>query len=318
MIWNSYFLMTVIDLAIISMSFLSLRMLIRYHRELRQLGDFWPISILILAVIMLGLFYYVDFFIMWVMPFFVDSSVSMAYMKSLHLNWSWITNLIISICIFTGLFKIIHRLLLRAENLEVLNKSLDDELVKRDQLVSELGYQASHDVLTQLIYRREFELRATRLLATSGQDQTEHALCFIDLDNFKRINDSRGHTAGDEVLRQLGKRLPNSVRKRDTLARLGGDEFAVLMEHCTLDQAYRTAEAILQAIRDFEFFWEAEEFHIGASIGLVAITESTASLSELYRQADTACYLAKNNGGNYIHVYEANDAELFAHNAIKP
>ena len=267
-------------------------------------------SLLILAVSLLGFFYFVDLFIMWGMPYFVENSVAMGYMSDLHLNWSWMTNLMVTICIFTGLSQIIHKLLIQARGLGELNRNLDDELSKRDQEVSELSYQASHDALTRLINRREFEQRANRLISTIHQDKREHAMCFLDLDQFKVINDTCGHIAGDELLRQFGKLLQDTVRKRDTLARLGGDEFGVLMEHCPIDQAYQVTEALLQAIRNYQFFWEGKTFRIGASIGLVAITSATGSFTELFKRADAACYLAKDRGRNRIQVYNSSNTEL--------
>ena len=259
-------------------------------------------SFLILAVSLLGLFYSVDLFLMWGMPLFADYSVAMGYMKNLHLNWSWGINLIVSMCIFTGLVQIIRNLLVHAKGLGELNRSLDDELSRKDHEVTELNHLASHDALTELINRREFERRVNRLISTKQHDKSEHAMCFLDLDKFKLINDSCGHIAGDELLRQISGLLQNSIRKRDTLARLGGDEFAVLMEHCALDHAYHVAEALLKTIKGYQFFWEGKTFGIGASIGLVAITANNNNFTELLKQADEACYLAKSQGRNRIQV----------------
>ena len=267
-------------------------------------------SLLILAVCLLGFFYFADLLIMWGMPYFVAGSVVMDYMMYLHLNWSWINNLVVAICIFAGLFQIIQKLLVQARGLGELNKNLDDELNKRDQVVTELSYQASHDALTRLINRREFEQRVNRLISTIQHDKSEHAMCFLDLDQFKVINDTCGHVAGDELLRQFGEMLQNTIRTRDTLARLGGDEFGVLMEHCSFEQAHHVAEALLQAIRDYRFFWEGNTFQIGASIGLVAINQDTTNYTELLKQADAACYLAKDRGRNRIQVYNSDDFEL--------
>lgn len=177
-------------------------------------------------------------------------------------------------------------------------------------LSEELSYHASHDVLTGLVNRREFERRLERVLSSIRQDKTEHALCFMDLDQFKIVNDTCGHTAGDEMLRQISGVLQNGVRKRDTLARLGGDEFGLLMEHCSLDHAYRVANQLQQAIREFQFNWENRTFKVGVSIGLVPITEGQSDLSELLTHADAACYMAKDLGRNRIHVYQADDKDL--------
>ncbi len=184
------------------------------------------------------------------------------------------------------------------------------DITERKLAQEKLSYQASHDALTGLINRFEFEKRTQRLLATIMHDKSEHAMCFLDLDQFKVINDTCGHVAGDELLRQLGRLLQNTVRDRDTLARLGGDEFGVLMEHCPLEQANRVAGAMLKAIQEYQFFWEGEVYRIGASLGLVAIIEATGSFTELFKQADVACYLAKDLGRNRIYAYHPEDTEL--------
>ncbi len=184
------------------------------------------------------------------------------------------------------------------------------DITEQKHTSERLRYQASHDALTGLISRYEFEQRASRLLSTIRDEPAEHAMCFLDLDQFKVINDTCGHSAGDELLRQLGKMLEKTARKRDTLARLGGDEFGILMEHCPLGQAHRVADEVLKAIMDYQFYWEGKVFRIGVSIGLVAITKATASFTELFKQADAACYLAKDLGRNRIHVYHPEDTEL--------
>ena len=184
------------------------------------------------------------------------------------------------------------------------------DVTERKQIEEQLSYQASHDALTGLINRREFEKRAQRLLATTKQDKSEHALCFMDLDQFKIVNDTCGHAAGDEMLRQLGSMLTKTVRHRDTLARLGGDEFGVLMEHCALDDAERLATLLQKAIQDYKFIWQARVFKVGVSIGLVPITPVTRNLTELMKQADAACYMAKDKGRNRIHVYDTEDLEI--------
>jgi len=175
---------------------------------------------------------------------------------------------------------------------------------------AQFRYQASHDALTGLINRHEFERRVKRLVSTTNKDKRENALCFMDLDQFKVVNDTCGHIAGDELLRQLSEILQNAVRHSDTLARLGGDEFGILMEHCTLAQAQRAVSAIQQTIQDFQFSWEGQSFRIGVSIGLVAISEATPSITELLKQADAACYMAKDLGRNRIHVYNPDDTQM--------
>ncbi|MEZ0121642.1 MAG: EAL domain-containing protein [Candidatus Reddybacter sp.] len=188
--------------------------------------------------------------------------------------------------------------------------SVQEDITNEYQLSEQLNYQACHDALTGLINRPEFERRAKRLLATLLTDNREHALCFMDLDQFKVVNDTCGHIAGDELLRQLSTTLLRTVRQSDTLARLGGDEFAVLIENCPLEHAERVALALQTAIQDFHFSWKGHTFRVSASIGLVAINETTTDLSDLLSRADSACYMAKDQGRNRIHVYHPEDREL--------
>jgi diguanylate cyclase (GGDEF)-like protein/PAS domain S-box-containing protein len=184
------------------------------------------------------------------------------------------------------------------------------DITERKQANEQLSYQASHDALTGLVNRAEFERRTERLLTTVKQDKGVHALCFMDLDQFKVVNDTCGHVAGDEMLHQLGSVLSNAVRHRDTLARIGGDEFGVLMEHCSLDDAQRVASALLTAIQDYQFSWEGRSFKVGVSIGLVPLTEMTINLTQLLKDADAACYMAKDKGRNRIHVFHAEDKDI--------
>ena len=188
--------------------------------------------------------------------------------------------------------------------------SLSLNIRRRKRVEHKLTYQASHDALTGLVNRREFENRAERLLSTKGQKKGEHALCYMDLDQFKVINDNYGHNAGDELLRQLGAELQKVVRKSDTLARLGGDEFGVLMERCSLDDAYRVADSLLKVIQEHLFLWEEHSLRIGASIGLVSIPQTAADLTQLLQNADAACYRAKDTGRNRIHIFNDDDTEI--------
>lgn len=182
--------------------------------------------------------------------------------------------------------------------------------IMRKQSEEQLTYHASHDSLTGLVNRHEFERRVSKLLERAQNNSDEHALYFMDLDQFKIVNDSCGHAAGDEMLRQLTAVLQNFVRKRDTLARLGGDEFGVLIEYCSLDDAYRIATTLQKAIQDYQFVWEGHMFRVGVSIGLVPVTNSATTLGELLRDADAACYMAKELGRNRIHIYHREDEHL--------
>ena len=185
-----------------------------------------------------------------------------------------------------------------------------EDITETRKLSEQLSYFASHDPLTKLLNRREFDLRLKRIIKTARTGKSEHALCYLDLDQFKVINDNCGHTAGDELLRQLADLLTSSIRKRDTLARLGGDEFGILMEHCDLDQAQRVAENVRKEIEDFRFTWEGRVFNIGVSIGLVPIANPSLDSIDFLKRADAACYAAKDSGRNRIHVYLEEDAGL--------
>ncbi len=184
------------------------------------------------------------------------------------------------------------------------------DITEAKRLEEQMAYQATHDSLTGLLNRHELERRLARILDPDGGTTAEHALCYLDLDQFKVINDTCGHVAGDELLRQLGALLGRQVRKRDTVARLGGDEFGILMEHCPVDQATRIANAVRSAIEDYQFAWEQRTFRIGASIGVVPIGEVGGSVTDVLRAADGACYVAKEQGRNRIHIYRPDDVAL--------
>ena len=177
-------------------------------------------------------------------------------------------------------------------------------------LARQLAHQASHDFLTGLVNRHEFERRVARALGRAQSEAVTHALCFLDLDQFKVVNDICGHGAGDELLRQLASALQKKVRRRDTLARLGGDEFGVLLEHCLPGQAARVAHALLETVQEFRFVWEGKPFALAVSIGVVPITAESESLATVMRDADAACYAAKERGRNRVHMYEPNDAMM--------
>lgn len=178
------------------------------------------------------------------------------------------------------------------------------------RMAAQLQHQASHDALTGLINRREFELRLARMLASVDKLHTQHALLYLDLDQFKIVNDTCGHIAGDELLRQITSLLQIRLRERDTLARLGGDEFGVLLEHCPPEQAARIADELRQTVSEFYFTWQGKAFTMGVSIGLVSFSDATLSLAEILSAADTACYIAKDKGRNRVHAYHPEDSDL--------
>jgi diguanylate cyclase (GGDEF)-like protein/PAS domain S-box-containing protein len=175
------------------------------------------------------------------------------------------------------------------------------------QLSQQLSHQASHDSLTGLVNRRELELQLAREIEDVTHSDSQHALCFLDLDQFKIVNDTSGHVAGDELLRQLGEVLKDHVRRGDLVARIGGDEFAVLLKNCSLREALRVTNGLRKAVDDFRFGWEDKLFDVGVSIGLVAVNRDSAKIDKIMRQADAACYAAKEAGRNRVHVYRPDD-----------
>ncbi len=179
------------------------------------------------------------------------------------------------------------------------------------KLSQQLAYQARHDALTGLINRREFEERLNSAMEQARMEQCDHALLYMDLDQFKVVNDTCGHVAGDELLRQVTSLLQTKMRRRDTLARLGGDEFAVLLEYCAPEEARHIAEHLCEAIQSYRFVWEDKSFGVGVSIGLVPINKSSEGLGTVLSIADSACYSAKEAGRNRIHSFEE-DGEAVA------
>jgi diguanylate cyclase (GGDEF)-like protein/PAS domain S-box-containing protein len=177
------------------------------------------------------------------------------------------------------------------------------DVSKERQLRRQLAHHASHDSLTGLINRREFEVRLENALSTA-RDGASHVLLYVDLDQFKIVNDTCGHTAGDQLLKQVTALIRSLVRASDTVSRLGGDEFGVLLEGCSLEKAISIADDMRAAIRDYRFVSKESAFEIGASIGLVAIREDSESIESLLSAADVACYSAKDLGRNRVHVYQ--------------
>jgi diguanylate cyclase (GGDEF)-like protein/PAS domain S-box-containing protein len=178
------------------------------------------------------------------------------------------------------------------------------DVTKERRLKRALSYQASHDALTGLINRREFDNRLHAAVQSAQRGEGSYALLYIDLDQFKVVNDTCGHQAGDRLLRDVTGLLQTRVRASDTIARLGGDEFGVLLEGCSLEQAARIAEGVRQAIRDYRFMWGASTLSVGASVGVVQIKPETENVAAIMSAADIACYAAKDDGRNRIHVYE--------------
>ncbi|MEG4446173.1 EAL domain-containing protein [Microcoleus sp. AT9_B5] len=177
-------------------------------------------------------------------------------------------------------------------------------------LTRQLSWEASHDALTGLINRRRFEEHLVEALASVKDSNHQHALCYLDLDQFKVVNDTVGHIAGDELLRQVTGLIQQGVRANDMLARLGGDEFGILLTQCSLSQATQIAENLKDLVHQFRFIWNGKTFIIGVSIGVVVIDQTSQDLRELLGAADAACYAAKARGRNCVHIYSLDDSEL--------
>jgi diguanylate cyclase (GGDEF)-like protein/PAS domain S-box-containing protein len=220
-----------------------------------------------------------------------------------------------------------HTVLVRRDGTECLIEDVAAPLLDQDKkiigsvlvfhdvtsarrMTAEISHQATHDTLTDLLNRREFERRLELALQSGQVDGKRHSLLYLDLDQFKVVNDTCGHIAGDELLRQLTTVLAKHTRQHDALARLGGDEFGILLDSCPPDVSLEIAETLRQAISDFRFVWQDKMFSIGASIGLVNFGDGSLSLHNILGAADAACYVAKDKGRNRIHVYFAEDTDL--------
>jgi len=185
------------------------------------------------------------------------------------------------------------------------------ELKLGQEYAMKLAYHASHDQLTNLVNRPEFENRLKQALQTVTTQGRQHVVMYLDLDQFKIVNDTCGHAAGDQLLRQVGALLKQKVREGDTLARLGGDEFGVLLESCPMQEAIRIAHELRQCIADFRFVSEGKSFNIGASIGVIHVADGTLNLTDVLGAADAACYMAKEKGRNRVQFYRPHDSEVF-------
>jgi diguanylate cyclase (GGDEF)-like protein/PAS domain S-box-containing protein len=174
-------------------------------------------------------------------------------------------------------------------------------------IARQMSYQASHDPLTGLVNRREFEHRLQDSLELARSGAQTHVLCYLDLDRFKTVNDTSGHMAGDNMLREVAALVKDAVRDSDTVARIGGDEFAMLLVGCPLEKAIQIADDVSTAIRDYRFVWKDKIFAIGVSIGLVEMGREVGSIEDLMSAADSACYVAKSRGQGQVHVYSARD-----------
>lgn len=187
------------------------------------------------------------------------------------------------------------------------------DITESQAMTEKMKYLASHDTLTSLLNRYSFEQRLTFSLKSAQIEGVQHVVCYLDLDQFKVINDTCGHLAGDELLKLISQLLKKSVRSNDTLARLGGDEFGLLLENCPIEQAREITQQICKSIKDFRFVWEEKIFSVSCSIGLSAISKDTQSVQSIMSTIDASCYIAKNKGRNRIHISSDNDNETAKH-----
>lgn len=184
------------------------------------------------------------------------------------------------------------------------------DVTQSRRLSHQLTWQASHDPLTQLYNRSQFEQFLQAAVVSSQTQPQEHTLCYLDLDRFKIVNDTCGHLAGDRLLCQISDIFEKELRKTDILARLGGDEFGIILYQCSVEEAFKIADVLRSRIQDFRFVWQDKTFALGVSIGLVVINNTTQNLVSLLSAADAACYAAKNQGRNQVHIYQIDDSEL--------
>ena len=188
--------------------------------------------------------------------------------------------------------------------------SIARDVTKAYDLQQQLLWQSKHDHLTGLLNRREFEQQISEVIDSARLYQQNHTFCYLDLDRFKVINDICGHIVGDELLRQLAALLSQTIRSEDTLFRLGGDDFGILLKNCSIQQAEELAHQIREAIKSFSFHWRTKKFVLSASFGLVAIDQHSQDFSYLLNAADTACHAAKQQGRNWVRIYDPDDQEL--------
>jgi diguanylate cyclase (GGDEF)-like protein len=199
-----------------------------------------------------------------------------------------------------------------ARLIPAIERELRDAEIRRSHRRAEatIHHMAFHDPLTGLANRPHFEQQLEEALRGAKDEGNSHALLYVDLDQFKVVNDTCGHVAGDELLKQVTLLLQERVRATDMLARLGGDEFGLLLKSCSVERAQQVALQLLKVLNDFRFTWAGKSFAVGGSIGLVPITPLSTSVDDLLRRADMACYAAKDLGRNRVHVYTAEDREL--------
>ncbi|MDU0111480.1 ammonium transporter [Psychrosphaera aquimarina] len=185
------------------------------------------------------------------------------------------------------------------------------DITQSQQIQSKLNHQATHDPLTDLFNRREFDIRLQQIVNdVQTHSNIEHSLIFIDLDEFKFVNDICGHAAGDTLLKDVSNIMKETIRHQDTLARLGGDEFAIILHDCPIDRSLLIAEKIREKIAEYKYIQDKKEFRVTTSVGVVEINEQTTNVQDVLIQADSACYTSKKRGKNQVSVFKKTDAEI--------
>lgn len=245
----------------------------------------------------------------WVIDFYPTSPFIEANMES-ETPILLVADLLVALALVGWLLSITGRHYRTEQIVTVRTEDLKREIEERSRAEEMLNYHATHDMLTELVNRREFEKRLQYLCSPHNPTSVFNVLCFMDLDRFKLVNDTCGHIAGDELLRQVAILLQRHIRSTDTLARFGGDEFALILENCSLDKAMQISEDLLKDVSGYKFQWNGKVFHIGISIGLVLIDKSKQDLNEIIKEADEACYMAKLQGRNRICLYRENDNSI--------
>ncbi len=208
------------------------------------------------------------------------------------------------------IFKINGNPLFDSKNSFLGYRGVKQEITAEQNLYKKIAYQATYDDLTGLLNRREFNEKLKYSVQKAQKYHTESVLCYLDLDRFKIVNDTAGHTVGDRLLSELAQLLQSLIRKEDTLGRLGGDEFGLLLEGCLIAEAEQVCEQLIRAINNYRLKWRNVEFDVGVSIGMVGIGDRSTDAAELLSRADLACYQAKNLGRGRIYIVENNDQEL--------
>ena len=184
------------------------------------------------------------------------------------------------------------------------------DLTRIRGLERQMVYLESHDTLTGFLHRQEFEIYLEAALESARDQGLEHVLLYLDLWEFKLINDCFGHVAGDELLRRVAEQLQTRVGQHGVLGRVGGDDFCLLLESHSPLEAQAVARGLQRSFRDFRFHWGGQHFEVGLNIGLVAINTASEGVTQLFKAADAACYLARQSGRNRVHAYGLDDAAV--------